>query len=188
MKKDDLDDVDAAIRWTVITVALAFVGTCLVVLLTLWVERAEAAEITPLQDKQAASIYAAAYGQYGGALPERAPTVHLVTPAKLHELAGCNHCAIRALHREGHIYIDETLDFSRGYDASILLHEMVHYLQYVALGPTRHCEDWLAREQQAYLIQAEVLYKAHEDSRPIINAARQLIATRPCREPGWERQ
>lgn len=141
------------------------------------------ARAAQLSDEQAAVIYAAAYGQYGGALPDRAPTVHLVPASRLHALSGCAHCAVRALHRDGEVYLDESLDFSRPLDASILLHEFVHYLQYRALGAAANCEEWLDRERQAYAIQAQVLVKAGHDPRPAVFAFRQLIVARPCAQP-----
>jgi hypothetical protein len=47
MTKDKLDGVDVAIRWTVVTVALAFAAACVVLLLILWAESAQAQDLMP---------------------------------------------------------------------------------------------------------------------------------------------
>lgn len=123
---------------------------------------------TRLSDVQAASIYALAYGQYGGALPERAPVIHLVSASRLRELMGCKQCPVRGMHDRGVIYLDELLDLERAYDASILLHEYVHYLQWIQGGDVSSCEVWLERERQAYLIQARILERVGENPMPVI--------------------
>lgn len=128
----------------------------------------------PLTDMQAASIYAFAYGQYGGALPEREPVIHIVSLSRLRELIGCERCPVRALHQQGVIYLDERLDFERAYDASILLHEYVHYLQWLQYGEVADCKSWLDRERQAYMIQAHVLARVGEDSMPVLGMMRML--------------
>jgi hypothetical protein len=117
---------------------------------------------------QAASIYALAYGQYGGALPERAPVIHLVSASRLRELMGCKLCPVRGMHDRGVIYLDELLELGRAYDASILLHEYVHYLQWIQDGDVTSCEVWLQRERQAYLIQARVLERVGENPLAVI--------------------
>lgn len=127
-----------------------------------------------LTDTQAASIYALAYGQYGGALPERAPVIHIVSLSRLRELIGCEGCPVRALHQQGVIYLDERLDFERAYDASIPLHEYVHYLQWLQHGEVTDCKSWLDRERQAYMIQAHVLARFGEDSMTVVGSMRTL--------------
>jgi len=138
-----------------------------------------------LKDQQAMSIYMLAYGQYGGArggipMPAAAPVVHKVSQVRLQQLAGCARCPIRGYHEAGHVYIDEALDFSNAFDASILLHEFVHYLQYIDRGPKEDCAEWLRREHEAYLIQANVLAKVGEDPETILESGKQLARRVNC--------
>ncbi|MGH8629155.1 MAG: hypothetical protein ACREU7_00110, partial [Burkholderiales bacterium] len=107
-------------------------------------------------------------GQYGGALPERAPVIHLVSPSRLRELMGCELCPVRAMHHQGVIYLDEHLDLESAYDASILLHEYVHYLQWIERGDVTDCQVWLERERQAYHIQAHVLDRVGENPMRVV--------------------
>jgi len=53
------------------------------------------------------------------------------------------------------ILLDETLDYDGNLLAGgILLHEFVHYFQYVNLGPISVCEVAIEREHEAYKLQA----------------------------------
>jgi len=53
------------------------------------------------------------------------------------------------------ILVDDRLDLARNSAAqSVLLHELVHYLQWRTAGRTAAtCDEWLAREREAYRIQ-----------------------------------
>lgn len=115
----------------------------------------------PLTGHQAMSIYVMAGGLSGLPMPERAPTIVLAKQAKLQELAcGGRPCpAVRGVTMpDGRIWLDESLDFSDPEDASILLHEMVHYLQWARSGPIRSCDEWRRREVHAYTVQMEELH------------------------------
>jgi hypothetical protein len=65
-------------------------------------------------------------------------------------------CPVFALFDpEQGILIDEGLDLLHDPAAqSVLLHELVHYLQWKATGrKSTKCDEWLAREREAYRIQ-----------------------------------
>mgnify|MGYP001565591496 CR=1 FL=1 len=62
----------------------------------------------------------------------------------------------------GHIYIDQRLDYADVYVETILEHELIHVLQYLHKGPIRSCQEWLARETEAYLAQAQQLDAMHD--------------------------
>lgn len=53
------------------------------------------------------------------------------------------------------ILVDDKLDLPHNHAAqSVLLHELVHYLQWRATGRSAAtCDEWLAREREAYRIQ-----------------------------------
>lgn len=65
-------------------------------------------------------------------------------------------CPVYALFDPGEgILVDDSLDLVGDTAAqSVLLHELVHYLQWAASGRrARNCEEWMAREREAYRIQ-----------------------------------
>lgn len=136
-----------------------------------------AAELTP---EQATHTYAIAYGQ-AGFIPEKAPTIHLVNRVKLCRIAGLNEaCRARGLtDADGVIYLDDTLDFSQPLDASILLHEMVHYVDWAKDGPGTSCEEWVRRERRAYTIQGHALEKVGVDPTPVYMALRMMGCQNP---------
>jgi hypothetical protein len=60
---------------------------------------------------------------------------------------------------DGTIHIDNRLDIeTRMTHRSIVVHELVHHVQRARLGSAaKDCDDWLAREREAYLAQARWL-------------------------------
>ncbi|MGD2139818.1 MAG: hypothetical protein PVH25_05445 [Burkholderiales bacterium] len=94
-------------------------------------------------------------------MPHELPVVHRAPHEKIEQLACGKPCAALAAYRSGEgIFIDEALKpeteiFAR----SVLLHELVHYLQDVSreLESLRLCERWYRREQEAYAIQKRFL-------------------------------
>lgn len=117
-----------------------------------------AAELT---QEQATMIYALAHSTSGYRLPERPPTIYLVPQEKLREMACPGRaCNVRGFSIGLDIYLDEELDMSTVYGASILYHEALHFLQAVNLGPAKNCEEWVDREIEAYQWQNYVLEKA----------------------------
>lgn len=125
--------------------------------------------------EQAAAVYAIAYGHVGGAMPERAPTIYLVDRPRLQQLA-CNggNCPARGWQQGEAVYIDGSLDFARPADAAVLLHELVHWFQFARWGPAQDCLDWIARERQAYLIQAYELERMGVDPSSVLATARSV--------------
>lgn len=126
--------------------------------------QARGAELT---QEQATLIYALAHSTSGYPFPEKPPTIHLVPQSKLQEMA-CpgKACSVEGFSVGADIYIDETLDMSNPYNGSILLHEAVHYLQFMKLGVAKTCEEWVDREWEAYAIQNHALDKV--GARPVI--------------------
>lgn len=112
-------------------------------------------------------------------VPETAPKIKPVPVATLREMhcPGQN-CNIQGLHDGDTVYVRDDLDFSRPRDAAVLLHELIHYLQWANRGHVRDCFDWLAREQEAYLIQARVLDRAGEHDLALL--ARRTLVTFHC--------
>jgi hypothetical protein len=85
-----------------------------------------------------------------------APTVLPVARPVLEQRVCGKPCPVFALFDPDQgILVDDRLDLSGNPAAqSVLLHELVHYLQWRATGRTaRTCDEWLAREREAYRIQ-----------------------------------
>jgi hypothetical protein len=116
-----------------------------------------------LSETQAAMIYAMAHSVSGYPLPEKAPAIHIISQVELSKLAGCEGvCNIMGMvDNEGVVYVVKELDFSNPLHASVLFHELVHYLQWVNKGPLDGtCEVWMEREMEAFKLQWLVLMKA----------------------------
>lgn len=111
----------------------------------------------PLQQQQANALYAIAYGHAGIGIPERAPTVRQVPQSAIADRYCGRPCPISAVHFATEVWIDEALDMSNPIHASIVLHELVHYVQWAMRGEATDCETHRAREVQAYSIQAYAL-------------------------------
>lgn len=110
------------------------------------------------------------------AIPQQLPGVHRVPHEKIEQLTcGGGKCAALAAYRPGEgIYIDEALEpetdiFAR----SVLLHELVHYVQDVAneLASAEACDRWYRREQEAYAIQKRFLMLVGSQVRVAYSAA-----------------
>jgi len=99
-------------------------------------------------------------------------------------------CAARAFYRPGEgIYLDDSLKPETNlFDRSILLHELVHYVQDMSgeRADVKPCLRWYQREQEAYAIQKVFLgmtgsptrvgYSAHKstcDDEPVSAGATQ---------------
>ena len=93
--------------------------------------------------------------------PAELPPVHRVPHAIIEQLACGKACAALAAYRPGEgIYLDDALKpESNIFARSVLLHELVHYVQDVSneLAAIRPCERWYRREQEAYAIQKRFL-------------------------------
>lgn len=116
------------------------------------------AELNPMQ---ATTIYLLAHSTSGYKLPDMAPEVHLVPIQKLRDkVCPGKTCAVHALQERERIYLDEALDMQDVQNASILYHEMIHYLQFANKGEAKNCTEWMEREYEAYGLQNHVLEKA----------------------------
>lgn len=91
------------------------------------------------------------------------PQVHLVSSNQLIQMACISGCdEVRGWTPPGvSIYLDYTLDFQNSiHDQSILLHELVHYVQYkYGLDEmSTECLTWKLREAKAYQFQIKWLH------------------------------
>ncbi len=95
----------------------------------------------------------------GYAVPDTAPRVEFVQPRLIADIM-CDSqpkCPVLAMYLHGDtIFLDDRLDVhGNDYHASILLHELVHYLQQQSGRFTESdCDNWIKEEQEAFRIQA----------------------------------
>lgn len=110
-------------------------------------------------------------------LPEVAP----ITRPRLEQRVCGKPCPVLALFDpEQGILVDESLDLVGDPAAqSVVLHELVHFLQWNAAGrPASQCDEWLAREREAYRVQFAWLSSLDFDwrdsglSRPVLSLIR----------------
>ncbi len=101
--------------------------------------------------------------------PAEAPRVEFVPHLQLEQMACEGRCDIRGWYPGGStIYLDDRLDpIDSVWDRSILVHEIVHYVQERAgaFGQLPTCRRWLEREDQAYALQRQWL-RANRPSGP----------------------
>ena len=99
----------------------------------------------------------------GYSAPVQTPAVEFVPHLTLEEMACEGHCDIRGWYAGGGtIYLDDHLDPANNlWDRSIVVHEMVHYLQdrAGAFGAVPTCRRWIEREEEAYAVQRRWLRK-----------------------------
>jgi hypothetical protein len=94
--------------------------------------------------------------------PAHLPEIFRVPKERLHELAcTSSKCGVLATYQPGEgIFLDERLEPETNlFDRSVLLHELVHYLQELnhERGEAKPCERWYYREIEAYAIQKTFL-------------------------------
>lgn len=109
-------------------------------------------------------------------VPAEPPRVVYLSATRLQEMACEQPCSVRGHYAGGReIYLDERLQpLSDLFDRSILLHEMVHYLQQQdggaepAAGLDEHekCRLWHMREQEAYALQEAFLSLVGSPAKP----------------------
>ena len=150
---------------------LLAVGFALGMLATLAARPARASQ--PTADEQR-SMYLLAHSQAGLPLPEKGPMIHFTSQEQIRSLLGCGRCRPSGAQIREDVYVDEALDFSQAYEASILLHELVHYLQWAARGTAASCQEWLEREQRALAVQARVLMMTGNDTTRVRLSAQLL--------------
>lgn len=94
----------------------------------------------------------------GYPVPATQPTVEFVRPQVIRErMCEGKECSVGAMYLRGElIYMDRRLKpHWNVYDAAVLLHELVHYVQEKSGGFGAHdCKTWLVQERQAYTLQA----------------------------------
>jgi len=121
-------------------------------------------------EKQIMGAWAVAYGQYHGlrsVYDEGPPSVQLESKVELCARMNQPHtCHVRGVYEDGVIYMDAALNFETIEAMAMLVHEDVHHLQHKNKGSVNdlpeaeRCEAYIARERQAYLIQANVLSRS----------------------------
>ena len=108
-----------------------------------------------------ASLLIFAQSATGYALPEDPPWIAFAPHAELPAGGMQRPCKIYGWYPRGKIiYLDDRLDPVHEVRArSILLHELVHYMQQVhgAFSGGSECENWSRREREAYSVQARWL-------------------------------
>jgi hypothetical protein len=101
----------------------------------------------------------------------------------------CNaKCGALAAYRPGEgIYLDERLKPETNlFDRSILLHELVHYVQDMSdeHGDMRPCQRWYQREQEAYAIQKVFLFMTGSPTRVGYSAHKSTCDDEPFQSDG----
>jgi hypothetical protein len=99
-------------------------------------------------------------------LPDQYPTVTYLSSDELSKLACESKCTVLGHYQGGlTVYLDDKLKPETNlFDRSVLLHEMVHYLQQLNLPPSKSelsihekCVLWYTREREAYAVQEAFL-------------------------------
>ena len=97
--------------------------------------------------------------------PELPPAIHFEPHSFFVEHAcGGRDCRVVGWYNdENVIYVDDSLrDSNSAFAASLVVHEMVHFLQHHSGRFDSHsCEDSLAREREAYRVQNSYIIEAH---------------------------
>ena len=106
----------------------------------------------------------------GYPLPSQPPQVHLVPAAQIQARVCSKPCRVRAFFAPGEgIFLDAALDLKRDfYDRSILIHELVHYLQHSSgrfEGEKGACARHSAEETEAYNMQNKYLSQTDDPRR-----------------------
>lgn len=108
----------------------------------------------------------------GYSIPSELPEIAFVPHVELQRSACDRPCEVYGWYPLGRtIYLDDRLDPIRDAKArSILLHELVHYLQnaHRAFNDQTECRNWALRERQAYRIQARWLAQQHVTAMPFM--------------------
>lgn len=114
-------------------------------------------------------------------IPDALPIVARIDRAELERL-GCPesvpHCQISALYEvtRGVMLAEELKPESNLFHRSILLHELVHYLQEVGreLATAAPCERWFQRELEAYALQNRFLASVYSPDRVSYSGGRPI--------------
>jgi len=122
--------------------------------------------------------------------PEHPPAVVALPPEQLHQrvCGDVRPCAVLALlvPAADEVLIDARLDIENDTEAqSLLVHEFVHYLQRLAGrmdAGDMSCEERVALEREAYLVQAR--FAAEHGSGSRVAAMAVGLLPRICEKPG----
>ena len=108
-----------------------------------------------------AELFRVIHALSGYPIPEQLPELHLVPQHELQARICPTGCGVKAFYLRGQgVFMDEALDVRNDVLArSVLLHELVHYVQSKAgrFDSLPECQAWYARELEAYQIQNEYL-------------------------------
>ena len=112
-------------------------------------------DLSPLQ-KLVGELLVIIAGLTSYEAPSKLPTVELMPGRTLQQRLCKRRCPVYAFYEPGgSILLDAKLDPAGNAQArSILLHELVHYVQWThhGRGPAS-CAEWRQREDEAYLVQ-----------------------------------
>ena len=126
----------------------------------------------------------------GKPVPETLPEIYILPAAVMQERACKGPCRIKAFYvpEEG-VYLSDALDIKNDVDAkSILLHELVHYIQsargaFDASGID--CDRWYDQEMEAYEVQNAFLRRYSEQRMMWIDRLpKDLCRNRPNSDAG----
>ena len=123
-----------------------------------------------LADGQGAASLTVAAAELGIGRPEQFQTIKLTTKQALRAmLCPSESCEPRGGQVGDTIYLSEDMDFGDPFDESVVVHEMVHYIQWWKAGghrggEARDCWENISREVKAYAIQQRVLERAGHDA------------------------
>ncbi len=109
-------------------------------------------------DALLAALLAWIHATTGYAVPDTPPRIAFVQPRLIADIM-CNaepKCPVLAMYLRGDtIFLDDRLDvYGNDYHTSILLHELVHFVQHQSGRFTESdCESWIKEEEEAFRIQ-----------------------------------
>jgi hypothetical protein len=119
-------------------------------------------------------------------MPAVLPMVSRMSRTELERLAcaeGAAKCGVSAMYEpsRGVMIAEDLQPETNLFHRSILLHEMVHYLQEMGheLAASAACERWYQRELEAYSIQKQYLASVHSPARVAYSGARPTCDTKP---------
>ena len=95
-------------------------------------------------------------------MPDELPLV-LIAPAESMP------CPCEAAYDKGQLYIRNDINWTDPRWLSVVLHELVHHRQYIKRGEARDCTEWLAREQEALIVQRQYLEETPVGWRPVMS-------------------
>lgn len=134
-----------------------------------------------------AELFVAIHGLAGYAVPAELPPIHSVPVSVMQQKLCGKPCPVKAFyHPEWGVYLDETLDLEKDeFDRSVLLHELVHYLQKRSGRFEKmpvSCERNHLSEAEAYKIQNLYLSSVNSPRRALFTGWAAGCARSPSTE------